>query len=308
VNKENGLFHYTTAKGLMGILHSNTIWASAHHCTNDLSEFKIASQLVTKMILSLTRSHSSASLQLNRMVSHTIRKTIEKSLSNINCFITSFCIAQDDEVFKNGLLSQWRSYGSSQGYAIVFNKEKLIDELKKSNITGVLSSVSYIEDDNVDLKHFQKDYIQEVINPLQRSTVPKALPPIHIDETNLDTFMDLHKNFISKLCLIEGDKISDMYHQFLNLITLTKNQHFKEENEHRLSYYVKDTKGLVHSFEKDGLITPYVSPKIDLHSCISKIIIGPSFRSDDRKRSVEMLIKSITDKNIRVVESKIPYA
>ena len=36
--REDALFHYTTAAGLLGIFRERELWSTAHHCANDETE------------------------------------------------------------------------------------------------------------------------------------------------------------------------------------------------------------------------------------------------------------------------------
>lgn len=36
--RDDALFHYTTASGLIGILNANELWSTAYYCANDESE------------------------------------------------------------------------------------------------------------------------------------------------------------------------------------------------------------------------------------------------------------------------------
>ena len=54
------------------------------------------------------------------------------NIKNIFDAFNSENFQNDDETYKHGLLSQWRGYGNDGGYAIEFNKKKLIMNLYSS--------------------------------------------------------------------------------------------------------------------------------------------------------------------------------
>jgi len=54
------LFHYTSQKGLLGILESNTLWTSKNTCLNDSSEFKLALDIAKKVLFERKKAETSS--------------------------------------------------------------------------------------------------------------------------------------------------------------------------------------------------------------------------------------------------------
>ncbi len=48
-SREDTLFHYTTANGLLGILRNKEIWSTAFYCTNDESELTTGKHVLTQI-------------------------------------------------------------------------------------------------------------------------------------------------------------------------------------------------------------------------------------------------------------------
>ena len=151
------LFHYTNAKGLTGIIESQSIWATDYRYLNDSTEIKFFLQYCLSDLLrpiseeylnELITQDSNAQLSIDRqggrekVISSYIRDTLDVGekifLGSQNAedalaepYIISFCTAPKPEdhyyqlVSKHGLLSQWRSYGRDGGYAIVFDTARL---------------------------------------------------------------------------------------------------------------------------------------------------------------------------------------
>ena len=78
-------------------------------------------------------------------------------------FITSFCTHDKDRryVQENGLLSQWRSYGGSIGYAIVFDTEQLGSLVEREGneyryMAGYFADVVYDTDEESFVSNFGK--------------------------------------------------------------------------------------------------------------------------------------------------------
>jgi hypothetical protein len=51
---EDALFHYTTAAGLIGILRSKKLWATAYYCSNDSSELSVGQGVLKPLFRRVT--------------------------------------------------------------------------------------------------------------------------------------------------------------------------------------------------------------------------------------------------------------
>ncbi len=117
------IYHYTTQKGILGIIPTRTMWATQAHFLNDRNEVFLTFKLLER--------------ELRRMVSESknpqhrsLLNEIRHSLSNVDqthiCTV-SFCESGD-------LLSQWRGYAAQgKGYAIGFDLAKLSNIAKQQN-------------------------------------------------------------------------------------------------------------------------------------------------------------------------------
>ena len=293
---ENSLFHYTNAEGLKGILESNKLWATATYCSNDRSELKYFSEILNKKIDEKFKIDIDENLYyaVNKMIiTDEYIKEITDFLHRLKHFITCFSLINGEDEYHHGLLSQWRGYGDDGGYAIQFDKsklfnssEKLVDNDKKQQI--ILNKVIYGENKN-DWEKFFKTHIEQKIKPKQK---------------------DLSNPFSGTPAKLEPDVA--VLSELTLLAPFCKNPHFSEEREFRISYGIdKDTD--CNFTNRNGLIIPYIELDFDIISCINRIIIGPSPRSDDRVRSVKALLKSCIEKhelkniNIDVTASNIPF-
>ena len=111
-NGDLTLYHYTTEKGLLGILESQSIWCSHIQYFHDPSEWTYGENLVVKKI--------------NDILSRTEDSNIKVMLEDLKLYITTlskrffdvyaacFCI-------NGNLLSQWRGYSNGGGgYSLGF--------------------------------------------------------------------------------------------------------------------------------------------------------------------------------------------
>lgn len=309
--RENSLFHYTDTKGLIGILKTGNIWATAPHISNDLLEFKVGLELLRYKINDLVKKYVT-SIYTQTIIWHRLETKTNEALSRLNFFITSFTKAKDEKSYKNGQLSQWRSYGH-KGYAIVLNEHLLMEDLTNQKLSGVLNSVFYKENENKFLDCLLEIYKREVIYPYIKENRKKGALFIEDnrekEKERKKEFEQLHNDFLEELTLEDENGASDRYMVFLHLMTLSKAEYFEEENEHRLSYFISDITNNINLFEKNDLPVPYVYPMVNFLDYVTKIIIGPSARMNDKKKSLELFLKSNhKERKIKVYESNISFS
>ena len=114
------LYHYTTFKGLFGIVESRSLWASDIRYMNDAAEFRHTVDLVRKEIKRRINNKADNVQLLNAFADWLSRKLTNGHL----LFACSFR--------ENGnLLSQWRGYSSiGKGVSLGFNPD-LLSKLAK---------------------------------------------------------------------------------------------------------------------------------------------------------------------------------
>ncbi len=233
-------------------------------------------------------------------------KTFEQALissteSSLCAYISCFCMANGPEDFRHGLLSQWRAYGTDGGYALQFSKQKLLE---------VIAAANKAQDLGYDLQgvHYSSE------NPLKAEML-----------NHRDAFLKAYHNRLLELAdlknLLEKGKISGPLRGLLNgpfecmldYLVYTKNEHFSEERECRLSHVSAvspEAQSLpTHFFNRGGLVVPYKKTPIEVFpilDCIDWIIVGPSPRINARFRSIREMVRSLGLK-IKVRPSQIPF-
>jgi hypothetical protein len=105
------LYHYTNAAGLVGILDSGSLWASAIGHSNDLREIACAFELARPILTELA-----AQPEFQKQNQHLLMSVLEKFFEDPESpmqdgFAVSFCAKPD-------LLSQWRAYGDEGGFSL----------------------------------------------------------------------------------------------------------------------------------------------------------------------------------------------
>lgn len=312
---DDAIFHYTNLDGLYGILTNKEIWSTAYFTTNDVSELAAVEGILTDLFnestkqlvstkheyVDLFRKHGINIFEYPREFEKIWFDTMEET---IEFYITCFCKANSELEFQNGLLSQWRGYGGTSGYALQFSRSKLTDWttrtlLNKENHKYIFHDVYYSLDNPfkeivLDYKDFYQEtymnYLDNVAVWLQK--LEKGDEPIDSDFKFIlpDTFT--------------GPLIALLLYR-----SQTKTSYFSEERECRMGMFSFGPFDDVEFFNKNGVLVPYIKtpqlsePFID---CIEGIIVGPGVNQDVRYQGVSRLLKSLK-LEIDVRLSKIPY-
>lgn len=109
------IYHYTTQKGILGIIQTKEMWATQVHFLNDKNEIYLTFSLLKQ---ELQHQFNKAQCPDYKAMMHSILTFLDEMDQGHIC-ISSFCERGD-------LLSQWRGYGNQgKGYAIGFDREKL---------------------------------------------------------------------------------------------------------------------------------------------------------------------------------------
>jgi len=109
------IFHYTTQKGILGIIENKEMWATQIHFLNDTNEIYLTFRLLDQEL----------EKQIGKIQIPEIRNLLKKIKGYLQLIdqkhicISSFCREGD-------LLSQWRGYGNQgKGYALGFDLKAL---------------------------------------------------------------------------------------------------------------------------------------------------------------------------------------
>lgn len=331
------LFHYTNAKGLIGIIESQSIWATHYAYLNDSEEIRhflkhrlsvllrtVGNEYLDELIAQDQSTESRIDLQGGRekIIDSFIQETRnvnEKILLKdalAEPYIASFCttsrLEKDvrDRVAQHGLLSQWRGYGNKGGYAIVFDTKQFCELLKdvgekmKNSMHMFFADVVYSSDPDCKfIEEFEEDLIV------------------------------IKKFFFNHLSNIEDDKnLSEIFYSLMHCACRYKHWGFGEESEVRvvaLPYplhheeFAKDMKaeGITVGeisrkfYPRAGALVPYidlfdgVTSKPGKTLPIERIIVGPTKNSQEKNRRIDAVRMLINQHGIKaeVVVSEIPF-
>jgi hypothetical protein len=293
------LFHYTTAAGLAGILKDKSLWATHSSCMNDEEEIF---GFYDRILPSILRP------RLPQISDSDFKKDIAgfKDAASLwhDYYITSFSTPSADNklVRENGLLSQWRAYGSDGGYALVLDTAALDDVLRKEG--EAYPEIEYHLGD-----------VQYRLNKNRRT-----------DDQDTNGMIENLEKVFEKFVRSEKKRGAEDLAKWLTALSLFfKHEGFEEEKEIRL---VLAQLGPGLEFEpelqsvkqhpvctrtRNGEMIPYVElcvreiDNVRQHLPIKRIIVGPHRDKHDRKRAVQLLLKQHGLNPDIVTVSDIPY-
>jgi len=260
--KYSKLYHYTTWEGLLGILQTQTLWATHYRFLNDYSELVLlrdkligfVSPIVKEQYGELVEQCQDVRKDINRMggmdrvVLHDTEVFVDGAYkaTGEEIYIVSFCGEDKNSyVNSNGLLSQWRGYGAGGGIALLFDTKKL-EEIMQKEAERYAYNFAYIADVvySDDEEKFKKE--------------------IRSDMNNIAAFARecFHNIKLKKQEAPDGTKAC---YSFTGCIGRYKHQGFKEENEVRIvcSPMIQNEENLRLAKKKDSTLKPEKKRKFD---------------------------------------------
>jgi hypothetical protein len=315
------LYHYTTWEGLLGILDSQTLWATNYKFLNDYSEIILFREKLIPLIHPLVRNayeelirqrpqveqkiHDSGGI--DQVVQHDSKAFVDAQYSALGdeIYILSFCGPHGNpKINRNGLLSQWRGYGTGGGAVLILDTKKIEEILaQEANqyeySAGLIADLVYSDDEQK-----LKEELSEELTIL--SDIVKLY--FNPDNTNHQLKIDASKGFLP----------------FVQCISRYKHYGFQEENEVRIvALPTVISKELLKIAEADGAVLkpekerkfrnqngkniPYIElfESKDIILPIEQIIVGPHKDKDQRAAALREKLK---DTQIEITCSEIPFA
>lgn len=299
---DSELMHYTTAAGLTGIVTSGCLWATHINFLNDSEEFsyffkrRLPSLLAT-VIKEAGQRIKDMPMEL-AVSSDTWPQWLKERASQVfDTYIFSLCAASDDRIAADGLLSQWRGYGTDGGYAIGFAR-------------GRLEKMVAIEAQNSSFEGFPY-FLHEVM-------YSDDSPAYCTLTSNLSS--DLVENLLGK----SAHEQPELFKAMLTLATCHKHGGFEEEREVRLVRICTNSeltakehpeispRELPKTFIRGGVPVPYLElfsdrPDGSRHLPIKRVIVGPHRDQTRRIDAVQRLLAANGYAHVEVHGSAIPY-
>jgi hypothetical protein len=317
------IYHYTGDAGLRGIIESQQLWATNFAYLNDSEEHTgffdrrlpiLLERAVRKGVTEVAKNPV-AKRKLDEdggveAVIEGLKGNMLSSLRNAAMklnepYITAFCGAKTPEVATDGLLSQWRGYGTQGGYAIGFHADALEKMLQTEADSyhyqfGLFADVDYGHDggghDHPERAELEADLENAIVTLLLSDTAQQA------------------------------GKSADLARVLATLSCRYKHAGFKEEAEVRIVAMPTNEDVYRIAFEKgdrrprkpilfrssDGLLIPYIAlfgrrvGGILEKLPISRIVVGPHIHKVKRQKSLQALLKQ-AQITAEVTISDIPY-
>lgn len=314
------LWHYTTASGLHGILNSQQLWATHIHYLNDAEEFSgffdrkllhllkegvqegIAEASKTPEGLKLIKK-AGGKAEIEKNVPKGLLTSLRETTLSFQVYITSFCSPSSHDS-EDGLLSQWRGYGTDGGYAIVFDTQALnelfIEEMRSYFYSyGLWGDVDYFDG---------------------------GAGTASTHKETLEWEADIRKAVADFIFNMDPNRAEPFFEPILSLAMRHKHRGFREESEVRFSAVTAMTDNLpdgvrdvgdvrpkkdVHFVQRGGILVPYISlferpngEKARLP--IKTIVVGPHPEKLKRKIAIEKLLDQL-EIQAKVIASDIPY-
>src|SRR6266487_790431 len=310
----SSVFHYTDSAGLLGILSSKSVFATHYRYLNDVSEGSLIRDLILPILEDeiteinsklrdrglLRGFYETHGARGNRLQAEGFYTSLVNSLDDTTPpFVLSFCRHTDKKTIKHGLLSQWRGYAGSAGFAIEFDEPELVKLIRDENDTF---AYPWMKSDYVRYKGYDDLFDREMYRGVAGELIRRMFK----------AFGDISD--------ITGQKeLDSVMLSFANTAPFLKHEGFQEEEEYRIvagrveqekiapggTRRVKEIKFR----SKEGLIVPYIklfegSPR-DLP--ITSIIVGPHQFQAKQEAAVRMALKSTPFSKAEVRLSAIPF-
>src|SRR4051812_46421755 len=166
------LFHYTGAPAIRGILQSDRMWASGAQYMNDWMEVVYGYDIIMNGLRELVEKNRKLP-ERSRAVFGEVLQLMESPESPfIDAYFAAFCE-------KGNLLSQWRAYAGTQGFAMEFDPLVIKGELTLTTKAPArylrLAKVEY--DPKQQKKNFE-ELTEELSETMEGQSGEKAVPAL----------------------------------------------------------------------------------------------------------------------------------
>lgn len=278
------LYHYTSTDGLIGILQSGSIWATNLRYLNDVEEFEHGLGFLVPAFRKQIAAINSAP-----WANYLVEQFIE-GLRAQAVYVSSFCEAGD-------LLSQWRGYAASNGFAIGFDTAPGAAPHHPRRF----ERVHYGAEGNQELADWTSQFVAESFFDVF---------PLPTMQRIVDASED------------EGsgarEELAEMIHRFqtqgigraAHMCALLKDGAFQEEREWRITVPGLDEDNLKFRAGAMGL-TPYLEVDLKTESGrlpIKSITVGPGPHLELRVAAVELLLRRLNyGQDVDVRASATPF-
>jgi hypothetical protein len=311
------IFHYTDVHGLLGILSSETLFATDYRYLNDATEAGSIRDLILPIfhaeIATITPKlierkwlkkdyYEELGLHANLLQAEAMYRSFTRGLDKTTpFFVTSFCKHEPgSEEYNHGLLSQWRGYAQSGGFAIEFDETRF-GSLMKAESEQYAYAV--LQSRDVHYEQHEQHFDPDVYRGVAGEMIHTVFESQGIDVSEVTSRRDLDEVAVS----------------FIKSAPLLKNRTFHEENEYRMiaspvrrnHIPPEETREWkpIEFRAKNRMIVPYIELFKDAPDPlpIKAVIVGPHPFQERQVEAVSMLLESQIFDGVEIRASAIPY-
>jgi Protein of unknown function (DUF2971) len=312
----SSVFHYTDTAGLLGIVSSETLHATDYRYLNDSTEAGMIRKYIMPIfeaeIATVAEKLFSAGLlddhyykemgsRGSQIEAENQYRAFVRGVDNVSpFFVVSFCRHEDTKYeYQHGLLSQWRGYADSGGFAIEFDEKRLdefaVNEQRRFAYAGFKSD---------DVEYFDPG---KVFNAKDYEGVAGSMIWSIFDSVGKDISRITGRKNLDKVVL-----------EFAKTAPFLKHESFHEEGEYRLVFVcirkrkvpeeeTRQTKSICFR-QRSGLVVPFIElfEQENVLTAVRSIIVRPHPLQDKQEEAVNMLLEK-EGLNVPVRKSEIPF-
>lgn len=265
------LHHYTSGDGVLGIVESDSVWATRIQYMNDSKEFSHAIELADQY---LRGKGEKATDDLEKDFCRMVKRHLENA-AGLTLYVACFSEVEDS-------LSQWRGYcPPSFGYSIGFDGERLKQIGKQQGFE--LRKCIYDRDEQ---ERLVKEWIENSIEFLNSNYAGE--------------------DDIAEYCRL---KSGILLQSFVTFAPFLKHIAFKDENEWRLVSMIPTNDPRTKLRPGKAMLIPYVPVKLDLPNdkdLVWNARIGPTPHMQLAMNSSTLLFNKVHFRN-GIGPTSIPY-
>jgi hypothetical protein len=310
------VYHYTSGVGLLGILKSQSLWATHAAYLNDAQEIAYGLNSVVGELRQMANLQEMPEELDHDDLWSTLKRLPLTRLDTIKLVLTFIVkVASDRVTFLQqnagpfvaclsrvgDQLSQWRGYSGNGGYAIRFDTSALCESVKATQLGAQLE----LDDPSLEPMELGTRYFITMRYSAEPDLIHRGLLSFisgllkHLstrvaDESNFDK---------ARFDEIGQQMLRQRAGWILGIAVQTKNPGFEEEKEYRIVTF--DEPGIFHSTHI-GLV-----PRVDIEfdpACIKEVIVGPGANLDLRQSSIEYYKKTHRQySHVKVSVSDTPF-
>jgi Protein of unknown function (DUF2971) len=287
------LFHYTGAHGVRGILNSDSIWASGAQHMNDWMEVVYGYNMMMSTLRELV-GEGKLPERSQTIFKELLRVMQQPDSPFVDAYFAAFCE-------KGNLLSQWRAYAGTQGFAIEVDPLVLEGELTLGTKAPARNlRLTKIEYDPKRQKQNFLGQIEELTETIEKQHVPRGWRA----ERFLNTLVEFVRVVLSSWAATVKhpgfEEEQEWRVIFQPLITAEEKYSSTQEFVVRVEDYTLITH--VEFIPSDVLPHGKRGPKLPIKS----ITCGPNVSIRSTMRALEILLRNNGYEKVEIKKSEIP--